>query len=66
MSRYIVKTMHLEIPKRPIIWNGGSTKQREHATGPQSQITSPTDSNQFRETKHIATQNLIPKHTESQ
>ena len=25
MSRYITKTMHLEMPKRPIIWNGGST-----------------------------------------
>ena len=26
MSRYIAKTMYLDLPKQPTIWIGGSTK----------------------------------------
>ena len=29
LSRYITKTMHLDLPKRPTIWNGGSMLQHE-------------------------------------
>jgi hypothetical protein len=48
MSRCIVKGTNVEIPKRPIIWEGGSKKLKEHQhrhfVNPQVKLTNTTTS----------------------